>query len=63
MIQIPALIVFASAIGALLLIGGLINAVYRLGVRVAALETWRNDLEQVNAARMRAKSRALKALE
>lgn len=35
---IPPLLVFASILGALLLIGGLIHAVTRLGVRVDALE-------------------------
>jgi hypothetical protein len=44
MISIPAFLVWLSAIGVLALIGGLINSVYRIGVRVAELTTREADL-------------------
>ena len=60
---IPPLLVFATALAALGLVGSLITAVYRLSVRVQALESFRDGLGRLQGARMRAKADALKRLE
>jgi hypothetical protein len=63
MIQIPAFLVFAVIIAALLLVGGLYSKLHNLGKRLTVLEVWRAEFEHVNAARMRAKNDAMKRLE